>query len=47
MKKEETLQTVTRVLKTAKYIQALYKYGFYTLCYLINEYEKEENYEEC
>lgn len=47
MKEGETLQTVTRVLKKAKYLQALYQYGFYTLCYMIQEYEKEENYEEC
>ncbi len=47
MNRDETLQTVTRVLKTAKYLQALYRYGFYTLCYMIQEYEKEENYEEC
>lgn len=30
-----------------RYLGALYRYGFITLCYLIQEYEKEENYEEC
>jgi hypothetical protein len=29
------------------YSKALYSYGFYTLCYLINEYEQAGNYEEC
>jgi hypothetical protein len=34
-------------IKKNRYLEALYSYGFYTLCYMITQYEKEENYEEC
>jgi hypothetical protein len=29
------------------YVSMCYKYGVITLCYLIEEYSNEENYEEC
>ena len=33
--------------KKEGYRKALYSYGFITLCYLIDQYECEENFEEC
>lgn len=30
-----------------RYKECLFRYGFITLCYLIDKYENEENYEEC
>ena len=30
-----------------KYKKALYLYGFYTLCHLIDQFEQEEQFEEC
>lgn len=29
------------------YMKACYKYGFLTLCYLIDRYARQEKYEEC
>jgi len=36
-----------QILKSDAYSNALYMYGFYVLCYLIDEYEASEKYEEC
>jgi hypothetical protein len=33
--------------KEVKYKQLCYKYGVITLCFLIDEYAKQEEYEEC
>lgn len=38
---------MTVLEKESIYRQCCYKYGFITLCYLIEEYTQEENYEEC
>lgn len=38
--------TIEDVRRTT-YEDALYKYGVMTLCYLIKEFERKENYEEC
>jgi hypothetical protein len=35
------------ILKRQRYLQALYQFGIFTLCFMISEYELEENYEEC
>ena len=29
------------------YLESIFKYGFITLCYLISQYEEEEEYREC
>jgi len=34
-------------IRRNRYLEALYRYGFMTLVYLIDEYEKDQNYEEC
>ncbi len=36
-----------RELKKKKYVTSAFFYGFIVLCYLITEYEKAEDYEEC
>lgn len=33
--------------KKRAYSKSLYLYGFITLCYLIDKYEKEQKFEEC
>lgn len=37
----------SNIIKRQRYLGALFTYGFITLCYLIDKYEKEGNYEEC
>lgn len=34
-------------IKRNRYLQALYQFGVFTLCYMITQYEQEEKYEEC
>lgn len=41
------MDTQTKIIKKSRYINCLYDYGFFVLCYLIDKFEKEENYEEC
>jgi len=33
--------------RTEQYVRACFSYGVITLCYMIEEYAKEENFEEC
>lgn len=42
-----TEQELIVILKRQRYLQGLFGYGFITLCYLIEKYEAEGNYEEC
>lgn len=42
-----TTPSQKRILKKEVYRKALPMYGFATLCYLMDEYEGKEQYEEC